>query len=435
MMSLPVLLSGYAEGADAGVSGVPGESSCTACHRSSGGSGSVSVTFPNGASYSPGTKQHLIVTITDSAQKRWGFQLAARQASSNSAQAGSFTPGSDGYTQLACTQTTFQTESFGNSCPSSMPLQYIEHTSRGSRNGTRGPVTFEFDWTPPATNVGNINIFVNGNAANGDGTENGDHIYSAKYTLTPAQPPPSGPTPTISDSGVVNGANFQPGITAGSWVTIRGTNLANSSRTWRTDEIVNGALPTQLDGVSVTIDGKPAYVYYISSTQINVQAPSDSAQGPVSVQVNNNGTSCSAATAQLQSVSPAFFLWSGKYAVATRPDYSLVGPSDLFPGSSTPAKPGDVIILWGTGFGPTNPAVPAGILSPSDQVASAVNTPVVTIGNVPATVYGAALAPGFAGLYQLAVQAPNGLAAGDQPVSVQVNGIASATGVFINVTQ
>src|SRR3989442_4223779 len=86
----------------------------------------------------------------------------------------------------------------------------------------------------------------------------------------------------VSVTGVVNGASFQPGIAAGSWVTIQGANLANTNpgRTWRSDEIVNGNLPTALDGVSVTINNKPAYVYYISPTQINVQAPSDDSVGP-----------------------------------------------------------------------------------------------------------------------------------------------------------
>jgi uncharacterized protein (TIGR03437 family) len=99
-------------------------------------------------------------------------------------------------------------------------------------------------------------------------------------------------------------------------VTIRGTNLANTNpgRTWRTDEIVNGNLPQSLDNVSVTINGKATYVYYISPTQINVQAPTDTTIGPVDVVVTNNGNVSQSATAQLQAVAPAFF------PVATRLD-------------------------------------------------------------------------------------------------------------------
>jgi hypothetical protein len=105
----PMLLYSYAEGPDAGVAGVPGEASCTACHSAGSGSGNVAVTFPGGLTYTPGIAQHLTVTVTDSSQRRWGFQLTVRQASNSKTMAGTFTPGSDGFTQLACTQATFQT--------------------------------------------------------------------------------------------------------------------------------------------------------------------------------------------------------------------------------------------------------------------------------------------------------------------------------------
>ena len=62
---VPVLLYAYAEGPDAGLAGVPGESTCAACHGSAGGSGSVTVTFPAGLTYAPGVKQHLVVTVSD----------------------------------------------------------------------------------------------------------------------------------------------------------------------------------------------------------------------------------------------------------------------------------------------------------------------------------------------------------------------------------
>ena len=161
-------------------------------------------------------------------------------------------------------------------------------------------------------------------------------------------------------TSVLNAASFQPGIEAGSWVMIRGTNLANTSpgRTWRTDEIANGKLPTSLDGVTVTINGKPAFVEYISPTQINVQAPSDTAVGTVDVVVTNNGAPSVAATAQLQTVAPAFFEYPGtSYAAASRlPDYAAVADPAAVSGT-VPARPGDLVVLWGTGFGATNPPV------------------------------------------------------------------------------
>ena len=467
--SIPVPIYGYAEGPDAGVAGVPGELTCSACHSGGSGSGNVTVTFPGGLTYTPGVAQHLVVTVSDSSQRRWGFELTARQANSSKAMAGTFTPGSDGFTQLVCTQTTFQTETWGSSCPASMPLQYIEHTLRGTQSGVRNSASFQFDWTPPPSAVGNVVIYVAANAANGDNSTGGDHIYLQRYTLSATPPPP--PPPSITS--VVNAASLQPGIAAGAWVTIQGTNLANSTRPWSPGEIVAGALPIQLDGVSVTIDGNPAYVSYISPAQINVQAPDDSSLGPVMVVVNNNNVASVPFTVQLQPASPAVYLWSNQYSVSTTANCGVVAESSVFGGvtdspaqpagiltfwgmglsptdptaacgfigpaglfsnvTTAPAAPGDTVVLWGTGLGPTSPAAPAGQLVPAGQLDSAVTTPSVLVGGMPAQVVSAALTPGQAGLYQITVQIPNGLPDGDQPVVIQVNGVQSPAGVFITV--
>jgi uncharacterized protein (TIGR03437 family) len=474
--SAPILLFAYAEGPDAGVAGVPGEASCTACHSGGSGSGNVAVTFPGGLTYTPGVAQHLVVTVTDSAQRRWGFQMTARQSSNSKVMAGTFKPGSDGFTQLACTQTTFQTESFGTSCPASMPLQYIEHTTKGTQSGVRNSASFQFDWTPPATDVGSVVVYVAANAANGDNNTTGDHIYLQRYTLAaaaPAPPPPPPTPPSPSITSVMNAASSDPSVASGAWVTITGSNLANSSRSWRNEEIVNGQLPTQLDGVSVTIDGNPAFVSAIDPSRITVQAPDDASLGPVSLVVNNNGIASASFTIPLQPESPGLYLWSSPYPIATQANCgevssagpftgvasapatpsgvvtllgmsfaptdptancNLVSPVGLFAGVTTlPAQPGDTVVLWGTGFGPTTPAVPAGQVVPSDQPYLVVNPPSVLIGGIPAQVVTATLTPGNAGLYQIAVQVPDGLPDGDQPVTMQVNSIQAPTGVFITV--
>src|ERR1700730_1101152 len=114
--------------------------------------------------------------------------------------------------------------------------------------------------------------------------------------------------PTIDVGGVVNGASFQPGIVPGSWLTIKGSNLSPvASDTWD-KAIVNGNLPTSLDGVSVNVGSKPAFVYFISPGQINVQAP-DVGTGPVPVIVTTPGGTSVAVTANVVAQSPAFFLW------------------------------------------------------------------------------------------------------------------------------
>jgi len=240
----------------------------------------------------------------------------------------------------------------------------------------------------------------------------------------------------VSVTGVTNGASFQPGIEGGSWVTIQGANLANTNpgRIWKNEEIVNGALPTSLDGVSVMINNKPAYVYYISPTQINVQAPTDTSVGPVNVVVTNNGSVSPPATAQLQLFSPAFFQYSGtSYAIATRyPDNALLANPASVPGTVA-AKPGDVVILWGTGFGATNPNTPAGVVVTGAP--SVANPPVITLNNsITAPVIGAALSPGSAGLYQIAIQLPASTPTGDVTVQASAGGLQSPATIKIFVS-
>ena len=176
----------------------------------------------------------------------------------------------------------------------------------------------------------------------------------------------------------------------------------------------------------------PAYVYFISPGQLNVLAP-DLSPGPVNVTVTTPGGSMSlSVTAGLYK--PAFFAWPGSQPVATRPDYSLAAKAGTFAGAATdPAKPGDVLILWATGFGPTSPAAPAGVAVPSDQAYATATMPSVTIDNIPATVIGAALAPGAAGLYQIAIQVPDSLADGDWPIQASIGGVLSPAGTMLTV--
>jgi uncharacterized protein (TIGR03437 family) len=241
-----------------------------------------------------------------------------------------------------------------------------------------------------------------------------------------------GSGPTISANGVVNGASFQPGIVANSWVTIQGASLAPKTDDW-SNSIVNGALPTLLDGVSVSMGGKAAFVYYISPGQLNVLAP-DVPAGPITVTVTAGGSTSASFTTTASEYGPAFFVWPGNQVVATRTDYSYAVKAGTFAGATTvAAKPGDVIILWATGFGPTNPAAPTGVAVPSDQGYATTSLPSITIDNVTATVYGAALAPGSAGLYQIAIEVPPSLGDGDWPIQALIGGILSPVGTILSV--
>ena len=382
------------------------------------GTGNVTVTFPNGPTYVAGVKQHVVVTITDPLQKRWGFQATVRPASNpRLSEAGDF-ESTDSFTQVVCQDDS--QKPVGEPCAGTPNFQYVEHTTEGTRPGTPSPVSFEFDWTPDPTTTGNLTFYVAANAANGDGTQYGDHIYRATITLTQS----AGAPPTVSSGGVVNGASFGSTIAAGSWVTIMGSGLASDTRSWSTSDFTNGNAPTQLDGTSVMIDGKPAFVGYISPKQINVQAPDDSAAGQIQVQVMLNGQASSPVMAQTQLCSPALFLWQGTYAVAQHADYSDVGKPGLFPDiATTPATPGETIILYGTGFGPANPPVQSGVLNPNP--APLANNVTAQVGGVDAAVPFAGLAAGFAGLDQINITIPANAPSGDLPVTLTVAGVTT----------
>lgn len=441
LIGVPLLLLAYEYGPSPGYSAVPGELGTCAtagCHTGTANSFSGSVTV-NATTYAPGVRQRLVVTVADPAasQRAWGFQMTARLASNPATMAGTFAS-SDKNTTLMCAGANLRTEqevpynaSRPQTCPASMVLQYIEHSLDGytGNRGKTGSTSFEFDWTPPADASGNIDLYLAGNAANGDLGTGGDHIYTRKVTLTPAA---ATPQPTISAGGVVNNASYTSGLVPNSFVSIFGSNFSTTAKSWDT-AIVEGRLPTALEGVSVTIGGKPAYLQFLSPGQINVIAP-DVGTGTVSVTVTTaTGGTSTAVTANANSADPAFFPWGEKYPVATRQDFSVAVKNGVLGVPTTPAKPGEVIILWGTGFGPTTPAAPFGVQIPAGTLFSTSNPVTVSVGGINATVYGAAMAPGYAGLYQVAIQIPPNAPDGDLPIVATVNGAQSPTSTVITV--
>ena len=237
------------------------------------------------------------------------------------------------------------------------------------------------------------------------------------------------PLPNITGAG--NAASFLPGFASATWISIFGQNLSASTYTWQTSDFVNGNLPASLQGVAVSINGVAAYVEYISPNQINVLAPDDAATGPVNIQVTTGGQASNTASIPKNVLAPGFFTVLGRYAAAQHADYTLVGAANLISGvTSTPAKPGETILIYATGFGPTNPPVPTGqLVSTPEPLASSVN---VSIGGSPATVVFAGLiAPG---LYQLNVTVPN-LPAGDAAITASIGAATTQSGVSITVGQ
>ncbi len=226
-------------------------------------------------------------------------------------------------------------------------------------------------------------------------------------------------------AGVTNAASFTSGFASATWIAIFGANLSLSTYTWQPTDIVNGQLPKSLHGVSVMINGVAAYVEYISATQINVLAPDDATAGSVQVVVTTAGQASNSFSAQKQNFAPAFFV-SGNtsYAAAQHADYSLVD-------AAHPAQPGETIMIYGTGFGPTNPPVATGqLVTTAEPLANPVQ---ISIGGVNTIASFSGLVE--AGVYQFNVAIPKGLPNGDAGLTAVISGAQTQTGVSIPVQQ
>ena len=145
--------------------GAPGELNCTDCHNQSSGVGQMSIVAP--ASYTPGQTYTIQVkhVTTDTTRKRWGFELTSL---ANNVTAGTF---------ANINATTKIISGSGRS--------YIEHTSAGTFQNQTGGATWSFNWTAPATNVGNVTMYTAGIQSNNNGSESGDQTYMKTVVIPP----------------------------------------------------------------------------------------------------------------------------------------------------------------------------------------------------------------------------------------------------------
>jgi uncharacterized protein (TIGR03437 family) len=268
---------------------------------------------------------------------------------------------------------------------------------------------------------------------------------SAPYTCTNTTPPT---ITSVDSASAYGGYNY---FASGSWLEIKGTNLADpndprlSAATnpgqWTSADFNGANAPTSLDGISVSINGKPAYVWYLSPTQLNVQAPEDSTTGNVAITVTN----CKATSSQFEIarrsiapglLAPSTYTSGGKqYLITTfASDGAYVLSTSLgasFGLNSRPAKPGDVIIAYGIGFGDVTPSILPGVIA---QQSNALTNPVAfSFGSTSASLEYSGLAGGFVGLYEFYITVPFGLANGDYEISVTQNGVALPQTLYLTV--
>ncbi|MBI1358460.1 MAG: hypothetical protein GC160_29335 [Acidobacteria bacterium] len=217
------------------------------------------------------------------------------------------------------------------------------------------------------------------------------------------------------DSGFVNGASFQPGLTPGSFASIFGTGLM---------EGIVGVVaasgppfPTTLRGVKVTIDDVAAPIIAIADTgqgeQINFQVPFEIAPGYSRIVLSNNGTETVFERVYVVDALPGIFevaIQNGLYAAALHADYRLVAPAD-------PARPGETILLFLTGLGAISPDPGTNAPGPVPPARTAV-APVVLLDGAPVSNFGGFYAPGLAAAYQVNFTVPDGITTGNHEVRV-----------------
>ncbi len=425
-IALTVSLKGYSSGSDPRFSGAPGDGNCTSCHFGTAvnsTNGSVKIVLPGGNTYTPGVKQRVRVEIADSTMRRWGFQLSARVASKpDSAQAG-LLESVDGNAQIVCDSGA------PGPCRDANEVQFATHTTAGTRTGTTGSIAFELDWTPPATDVGPVRLYVAGNATNGNLQPTGDRVYTSNVELAVAGPA----KPTITE--VMNqGSRSTTDLAANTWIAITGTGLATASKSWSAESIVESKLPTEFEGVSVTVNNKPAFVQSVSAEKIIALTPNDDAVGPVEVKVTSAGQVSDAKTVELKAYAPAVMTYDGKKVAFNRADEAQPGTAQPFPAEPKDpktAKPGETILLFGTGLGATETeaaeaAITAGVV-PENEAPLA--KPVkVTIGGTEAMIGKAVLLAKLPRIYGLQVTVPEALTTGDHAVVVEIEGQASRSG-------
>ncbi|HTB15592.1 MAG TPA: IPT/TIG domain-containing protein [Bryobacteraceae bacterium] len=253
---------------------------------------------------------------------------------------------------------------------------------------------------------------------------------------------------SVDSASAYGGYNY---FGSGSWLEIKGTNMADPADPrltastnpgqWTSADFNGSNAPTSLDGISVSIDGKPAYVWYLSTGQINVQAPEDTTTGNVAVTVTNCKATSPIFTFARRALAPGFLAPTNytangeQYMVATfQSDGAYVlntSTGAAFGLNSRPAKPGDGIIAYGIGFGDVTPSILPGVIV--GQSNALVNPVTISFGTTKATIAYQGLAGGFVGLYEFYFTVPSTLANGDYQIEVTQNGTTVPQTMYLTV--
>ncbi len=266
-------------------------------------------------------------------------------------------------------------------------------------------------WQPSNLSKSNMRVLLSGTAG----------------SLTPAAAQLSGlvtlnQAPVLSQNGIVDGFTFLAGnaLAPGTVATAFGSGLSTSA-----NGISPGTspLPTEFQNTQLVIGGHVAPLYYLSPAQLNVQIPAELAalqQYPAVGVVN--GALTLPVSITLVPIAPGVAAYTDGSVIAQHSDYSLVN-------SSSPAHPGESVVIYLVGMGATNPPVPSGAAAPGlnlgDTLAQATVQPVVMVNNQTAHIQFAGLTPGGIGLYQINFVVPVTAPSGTLSLTVSQGGVSA----------
>lgn len=432
LLGAPALFA-FSTGPTFPVSGVPGENNggtCVNCHTTfrpvnSDPRGKLEILVDT-MTYTPGLTKKIRVRLEHPEATRWGFQMTPRVASNVLRGAGSWIANST--VQIKCGSTLSNAPCAGEPEP-----QFVEHVGASTRPGTRDGVEWEIEWTPPANEVGDVIIYASGNAANNNSLPTGDYIYNTSITLKAEGACNLTRKPTVRSIG--NAASFAREISPNAMASVFGLDfeVAGRTRAASTGDFVNGAFPQQLACVAVEVAGRRAPITYVQTDQVNFQVPAGTPTGSVPVLLilnpgRQNELKGDVATVTVNSHSPAFFTFNGRSIAAQTSDFRTIADPAVVAGGVA-ARRGDVVILYGTGFGLGEPVYQAGeVVSGQAPLRDRVT---ITVGGTTlaaADVLYAGLAPGnISGLQQFNIRIPQSAAVGNVPITITVGGLTTAT--------
>jgi uncharacterized protein (TIGR03437 family) len=227
--------------------------------------------------------------------------------------------------------------------------------------------------------------------------------YVGSFTLEVTGPP------EIYSGGTVNAASFANKVAPGSIFSIFGSGLATGLQ-----KAEGAPLPGSLGGVSVTVGGKPAPLFFVSPGQVNAQLPYEAEPGAAQVVVTLNGVRSSPGTVTVTPAAPGIFQFGDKRAVVQNADYTVNTAENAAPG-------GSYVVAYLTGSGLLDNWVETGKVAGANPLSRPRGSVSATVNGQPVEVAFAGLTPQFIGLMQVNLKTPS-LPAGTYPLVVTVAG-------------